>query len=427
MSQVAACTSSEPMQLAFGTNLAFLPKLATLLKNIIAFNRNPLKVIIIHNIQNLGDPQVVAFLSQFSQYENIKINLHYVDEKLMSEYGMHPTCAASVKNYRIILPALPYQGLVLYMDIDVIVAGSLEDLFINSEKYLADTSLAAVADICNFQERYNKRQFFSERFVPEVRECKFGYENQYLNSGMFLVDLDRVRARGALIEQSDIWTASIGQVYTSNLVHEDQDFLNIVHKEDKNLISVAYNYSMKFLTTQRFYLNFFAWDKAYAKAKENNYAPATLYPIILHFVEERKQWCHPMQEWLDLYNFYQEHSVETLISKPVEFYVQMMHEFYQVYNYTPCLVDLDDRELLNAGHDKVQLMRKLKPWKTSSLILNPNMIRFKSLWTKIRRKLCATEKKQLEFARKIYQAHPQFIQEYIKDLSPDQVEQASKN
>ncbi|RIY32130.1 hypothetical protein CKF54_05320 [Psittacicella hinzii] len=362
-------------QLAFNTNDTFLEHLEVLLKNYISFNRQPFRAIIIHNIADADNsPYVQKFCQAFADYPNIELKFHYLDSNDLLKLGLSEKQAKNVANYRLLLPTLPYHGTVLYLDIDMMITGNIEELF--KPSVLQGKSLGIVSDTCNYADTFMKYRFFNERFIPELLACKFTPDNQYFNSGLLLVDLDKLRERGqAEYQANDVWSVNLGKYLDRPTLLPDQDFLNIVHYQDKTFLDWQYNYPMKFLISQRYTLQYFGWDKTHAKALADKKIPAPYIPKILHFLEKNKQWNSTAPEWIDYYNFYAKQSVGEILAQPVEFYQEKIEEILAAYGYLPSLIDLGDAELFRLGREERFKAWTKKDWQQNPFFLNIHYFR----------------------------------------------------
>ncbi|RIY33934.1 hypothetical protein CJP74_00485 [Psittacicella melopsittaci] len=388
-------------QLAFNTNEAFLPHLETLLKTYIAFNREPARAIILHNIADVENSKIAQdFINNFKAYPNLEINFHYVSPQDFLKLGVREQDANNVANYRLLLPTLPYQGIVLYLDVDVMIVDNIEELF-NAE-VLQGNSLGVVPDLCNIRQVLNRKKFFREKcFIPEVLECNFGYNNLYFNSGVLLCDLDKLRSKAKNPGQ-DVWTENLGKYLDRKTLMPDQDFLNLIHLNDKTEISSVYNYPMRYLISQRFYLNYYGWDKVEPPADKVK----KVRPKILHFLEKRKQWDSLAPEWTDLYNYFKQQSITQIVENSTTIYTDLLSKYYQYYEYEPCLEELNNTPALQLTRKSFRKLWKEKrePWQINQILINYSYAKIPLFFEKYRfKKAIIKTHKDESYAKEIYE------------------------
>ncbi|MCQ2344354.1 MAG: glycosyltransferase family 8 protein [Paludibacteraceae bacterium] len=150
--------------------------------------------------------------------------------------------------------------LVLYLDCDTIVNGSLNNLF---EMKWEGIGIGAVPDMCTEWDAYYDRLGYNK---------KLGY----FNAGVVMINLDYWRKNNigqkCLIFLADNY---------DKIFNNDQDVLNVVLQKNKLTLSVTYNYQIQ-LRMPYFYHTFSF------KLKED--IKNTTNPIIIHYAAELKPW-----------------------------------------------------------------------------------------------------------------------------------------
>ncbi|MCM1338111.1 MAG: glycosyltransferase family 8 protein [Muribaculaceae bacterium] len=140
---------------------------------------------------------------------------------------------------------------VLYLDIDILVRGSLRELY-NTD--LGENLIAAAPD------------FGMPRTVARIKE-KLGL-NDYFNSGVMLYDLKKCREAGIHLQLFK----NHAKMYEENLItFADQCVLNYTFKNCVKMVGKKYNA----MFCKRH-------NKSYKEAYEN--------PVIVHFTTGRKPW-----------------------------------------------------------------------------------------------------------------------------------------
>lgn len=166
---------------------------------------------------------------------------------------------------------------ILYLDSDMIINGSINDL------YATDIKDYAVAGIINPMTERQKCRINKYLNASDV----------YINTGVLLINLDywrsyRVeRAFVDFIEKDPQW-----------ILFVDQDVLNVVLKGKIKLLPIKYNLQNKFLYR----------DKYLHKIMKNQYGElreARENPVVVHFTGADKPWMkhceHPFRELFEEY------------------------------------------------------------------------------------------------------------------------------
>lgn len=149
---------------------------------------------------------------------------------------------------------------VLYLDSDIIVRHSLQDMY-NTD--IKDYAAGVVTDMGD-----GNLAFYNYlRYSP-----KYGY----FNSGVLLINLSYWRNKNVLQDYIDFATK-----YPERIILHDQDIMNFVLKDQKKQLPLTYNFQHGFLFKQLG----ISWEY---EAELNE---ATKNPYILHFTG-KKPWIH---------------------------------------------------------------------------------------------------------------------------------------
>ena len=149
---------------------------------------------------------------------------------------------------------------VLYLDCDIIVDGSLRELFGMDWDGIA---AGAVPDMCTEWTEYYER---------------LGYDKSkgYFNAGVVLINLDYWR-KNHTGQQCLDWLAN----NYDKVFNNDQDVLNVVLADKKKTLSVTYNYQIQ-LRMPHFFNTF-------SKNLKKDVLK-TEHPVIIHYAAELKPW-----------------------------------------------------------------------------------------------------------------------------------------
>ena len=159
--------------------------------------------------------------------------------------GDHVTQAAY---YRLLLPSLLMEPRCIYMDCDMICRSSLKPLW---ETDLGSRPAAAVRDI-----------------DEDRHAARLGLD-RYFNSGLLLMDLDRMRQEGL---QQDFLRCMREQA--ERIVMHDQDVLNVVLQGRIRELDMTWNCQV---TRTR-------------KCRETGFHALSRTANVLHFIGHRKPW-----------------------------------------------------------------------------------------------------------------------------------------
>ena len=152
------------------------------------------------------------------------IFFHYVDRAQFDLDSSWLNAYSTASLYRLIIPdVLPDLGRVIYLDADLLVCRDVEELWqLNMDNY----SLAAVRDV-GFDHNIMLAEPITAGLVDRQR---------YFNSGVLVMNLDRIRAQGNL--------AARGLEYLRqhpNAMTPDQDALNVLFRNDTLLLEEYWN------------------------------------------------------------------------------------------------------------------------------------------------------------------------------------------
>lgn len=192
-----------------------------------------IKVLLFSIYSNMGGNHKFYFIYQSISLENRNGIIKYAEEECNSsaffiEYynnkldELTTSKAWSIEIYfRLFSPyKLPDVDKILYLDGDTIVNGDLTELFLmdDFDKY----ALAAVAN--------------DEQNSHKCRLC-MDAQDTYVNSGVMLMNLEKMR--GMFLEEEI--TVSLLNL-KEKLLFPDQDFINIIFKDNIKLLDIKYNY-----------------------------------------------------------------------------------------------------------------------------------------------------------------------------------------
>lgn len=210
-----------PIEIAFSATDSYVDYLGTTIFSIITQ----------HPQEELRFYVLSSWLSEHSrrklarlETERVRIEVLTVDQSQFSHLPIKPNISLETY-YRLLLPELlPDHSRVLYLDCDILVTGSLLPLW---ETDVTDYYAAGV----------NERDMLY-RNLDYRRSIGFTDDEVYINAGVCLLHLDKLRADGMdkrLFEQAE--------ALKDKITHQDQDILNITLKGAIKPLPAIYNYT----------------------------------------------------------------------------------------------------------------------------------------------------------------------------------------
>lgn len=207
--------------------------------------------------------------------------LYPIESSTLSSFECHGVSHVSTAGFaRVFIPDLldKYISKVIYLDCDVVVNGSLLNLW--ETELEADCPFAAVADANGGSALYRR-----------VLELPLKYE--YFNSGVLLMNLDCWR-------RNSYTMSSIECASARKFPFLDQDMLNYMFAGRIKALPVKYNFQTLFEFTPEMY-----WMVEYKYVDEiRSIKRGVIKPIVIHYISSNKpwkdEWC-PMREVWDYY------------------------------------------------------------------------------------------------------------------------------
>lgn len=193
------------------------------------------------------------------------LSMHCIENPYAASYEVR---GISTGTYlRLALPELlPETDRILYMDADILVRGSLRQLW---ETPMQGMALAAVKGAVNLSDKW---EWNSRREYWHLLE---GERGNYINAGVTLLHLAEIRRRGL----KKTWDALARQ----KLYYQDQDILNITCKGAIRYLPLQYN-RLAYMPEEeyhRFVEEGLCTQEEYRQAMES--------PVIIHYAGD-KPW-----------------------------------------------------------------------------------------------------------------------------------------
>lgn len=235
------------MDICFAINKEYVQHLSVAITSIMVNNaETPLDFHILSTDLTENDRLV---LSQMCRREQVKIHFHLVDDHIFSDFRLNIPHISKETYYRYVLPELlPDIDKALYLDADIIVKGSLREIWSLdiSDYYMAGVSDTYISDI-----GYKKKMGFDD--------------DLYVNAGVLLFNLDKIR-KDNKVEELFRNTLELA----NDIEYQDQDILNITFKGKIFKLPQKYNYTFRDVVSN-------------SKKELRN-------SVIVHFTGDRKPW-----------------------------------------------------------------------------------------------------------------------------------------
>ena len=237
--------TDDSIHVAFAADIGYYQHVCVTLVSMLENNRD--RRFHVHVLTNRSSDEAEAPLRSLeNQYDNFKLDFLEVDDSQFSDLQLTIDYISIQTYYRYVLARLfPDLDKVLYLDCDLVVRGSLKELWAED---LNGYYAAGVADWY-----INKRHLL-------MKSLGFQGRNDYVNGGVLLFNLKAIRENNIIDE-----FFSCQQTHRKILRFQDQDVINMVLKDRIKLLSPRFNWIA---------------DKR----------PDGFDPIIAHYVGKVKPW-----------------------------------------------------------------------------------------------------------------------------------------
>lgn len=248
------------------------------------FDNNREADIRVHVLHNGIDSNSIMQIERIAYDYGQKITFYLVDETLFSAFpigrdGQNTHVGTSYATYyRLFLSVLLPKDInrVLYIDGDIIVTDSLNELWSTD---MHDKAIAAVPDSYN-----NKIEHYNRLHYPQPMG--------YFNAGVLLINLDYWRTNNVVSAFCQYASANPDSLYC-----HDQDILNYVFRDCKNVLPLRYNMLNEYWFQTRHSVVSWEFDNQMRYGQQR--------PAIIHYTGLPKPWfsnCrHPMKPEFERY------------------------------------------------------------------------------------------------------------------------------
>lgn len=266
---------SKQINILCATDDAYVPYCGIMLTSLFESNRSSVfhVFVISSDLSEAGR----SALSRLGDTYGSTISFVAIDRKLVENFPIKKTDHVSLATYyRLFAPKiLPKDiGRILYLDCDMVVDGSIEDMY--------TSDIEGIALACVLDEDYMSDSKYTRLDLPGPKT--------YFNAGMLLINLDYWREHNVY----ERCMACINRMPEKLQLH-DQDTLNVVLKNEVRHIALKYNMQTGFLYTRT--------------ELDGNIRQELLEtmdaPVIIHYTGPGKPWfLHQYHPYLDHFRHY---------------------------------------------------------------------------------------------------------------------------
>lgn len=265
-------THKAPLNIVFAGDDNYIEPLSVALTSLHMTTKSPINVFILTKGFNQNNDQKLRQLDE--KLSHIKIQILPIQLEAFQQFPITNRWNESIYFRYLIADILPNKNKVLYLDGDIVVLDDLTPLF---KMDLGQYFIAGVIEDLEADSVTKK---------PILKSAPF-----YINSGVLLMDLDKIRQSDAVTQLFDVTNR-----YQNEFTHYDQDAINLVFMHQIKSLPVKYNaqhqihtpfdkviyhYSGKKKPWKSNALEFYEWKKFYA------YKEAILaghsFPIFVYF------------------------------------------------------------------------------------------------------------------------------------------------
>lgn len=259
------------MHIAFCLDNGYVPYCSVVMASVIESNKG--EEITFHllgdGITEENERRLKAWIRGF---EDVHLKLYRIDKADFKSFPIGDGYVNISTYFRLMIPSLLGNlDKIIYLDCDVVVASSLNELW-NTD--MGDFALAGVRDRIN-------------DYVRVYNRLGYPMEDGYVNAGVLLINLKRWREDNVFQKAMDI-----AQNMPLRLKNHDQDIINLLYHGRVLMLDFKYNLLEYYLYTE----DWLYMDRKYYPQIER----ACLEPVIVHFCMPQKPWhyecINPYQE-----------------------------------------------------------------------------------------------------------------------------------
>lgn len=235
----------------------YVRPLKVMLTSFFAHHKNENKIYLLYS--NVKEPELSELRELIEKNGSLFFPVR-IEESILSDV---PVIRYFTKEmyYRLLVGMVfPKETRMLYLDPDILIRDSLVSLY---ETDLEGKVMAGIADIA-----------VNTMFSDHKRKLGLQDEEQYLNSGVLLIDLEKIRENFSLDDIKKVIEEK-GEL----LQYPDQDMINLIFRGNMKVMERKYNYNTGYGNGTGM-LRYIA----------GGFVKERRYPVIVHFMGPTKPW-----------------------------------------------------------------------------------------------------------------------------------------
>jgi lipopolysaccharide biosynthesis glycosyltransferase len=263
---------TDDIHIAFAVDLAYLRQVSVTIASIVANSANPdaLHFYVMH----AEDPRLVD--EEIARWRTANIHVLPVRNPFSALRGTRHVTVASL--LRTLLPeALPHLSRLIYLDADLIVLRDIAELW-NTD--MGDAAMAAAVDIGIYQKLVRRELQGKHEFRDHLLSLGMDLrKQQYINTGLLLMNLDKVRAleleartKAAHEQRVDGW-------------YVDQSIINALMIEHMHFLDGRWNVHTWTHARPRY-----RWRHLVPRALQGELAKQRDEQWVIHYTGAQKPW-----------------------------------------------------------------------------------------------------------------------------------------
>ena len=301
----------DTMNVLCATDNRYAPYCGIMLTSLLENNKDNAIDIYIFGGQDIKSDNIKKF-KYFEQSYNCHVNVITIDDRLLSSCPVnHDTNITLATYYRLLAPQILPDSVrkLIYLDCDMIISGDIKPIW---DTPLDDKAIAGVVDC----EAYNEAIYH--------RLGDYTTKRDYYNAGMTVYNMVYWR-------ENDVAGQAFKYIeqHSANLYWMDQDVLNVILADKKELLPMQYNFQTLFYLPRN-------WD-AYSNEYRKTILEAGQSPVVIHYNGSAKPWTFRYfgapyyREWIKYQHISQ--WSESFVRKPLNKYIKYLVKRYVVPSF----------------------------------------------------------------------------------------------
>lgn len=249
------------MHIAFCLDNNYVPFCAGAIASVIENNKGE-KITFHLLVDDITTANVHKYRTWISTFEDVALNIYSINKEDFKDFPIGGAYINISTYFRLLMPVrLSHLEKVIYLDCDIVINGSLKELW-NTD--LSDYALTGVRDRIN-------------DYIRVYNRLGYPMKDGYVNAGVLLINLKYWRETHVFERAIDV-----AKQMPTHLKNHDQDIINLLYHGKILMLDFKYNVlEYYFYTEEWIYMD----CKYYPQIVE-----ACQHPVIVHFCMPQKPW-----------------------------------------------------------------------------------------------------------------------------------------